>query len=187
MKIGTKSLLFGVHQVVLHPIILFIAWWQVYGFPADPRLWIAFVIHDWGYWGKPNMDGSEGEKHVEWAANVMRRWFGDEWGDFCLYHSRFYSKRDNRHFSKLCVADKWLIAIEPWWLYLPRATASGEFKEYMQVGRDKSGKYGGIHNEIDAKGWYLGIQKYCRNWVGEHKDMRDDTWTGNQTETMKNA
>lgn len=177
MRVGTKSLLFGVHQFLLHPIILFIAWWQVYGFPGDVRLWIAFVIHDWGYWQSPNMDGPEGEKHVEWAAGVMRRMFGNEWGDFCLYHSRFYSKRDNHRFSKLCVADKQVIAIEPWWLYLPRCVASGELREYMQIGSYKSGKYGGIHNETSAKEWYQGIQKYCRNWVAEHKDMRDDTWT----------
>lgn len=65
MKVGTKSLLFGAHNIFIHPFLVFIAWWRLYGFPADPRLWVAFIVHDWGYLGKPNMDGPEGETHVE--------------------------------------------------------------------------------------------------------------------------
>lgn len=64
MNIGTKSLLYGAHQFLIHPIFVFLAWWRLYGFPWDPRLWIVFLVHDWGYWGKPNMDGEEGEKHI---------------------------------------------------------------------------------------------------------------------------
>lgn len=71
MKIGTKSILFGVHQFILHPIFVSIAWWKLYGFPFDLRLWVAFFVHDLGYWGKPNMDGKEGEKHVELGARIM--------------------------------------------------------------------------------------------------------------------
>ena len=177
MKIGTRSLLFGIHQFLLHPLLLALAWTQVYGLPLDPRLWLAFVVHDLGYWGKPNMDGPEGEKHVELGARIMRQLFGDQWGDLCLYHSRFYAMRDGHPFSRLCVADKWLIAIEPWWLYLPRAWASGELAEYMTIGRDKANKYSGIHNETNAREWYAGVQHYCRGWVLEHKDLKDDSWT----------
>lgn len=32
MKMGTKSVLFGAHQFLIHPIILAIAWWQLHGF-----------------------------------------------------------------------------------------------------------------------------------------------------------
>ena len=49
MKVGTKSLLFGAHNIFIHPFLVFIAWWRLYGFPADPRLWVAFIVHDWGY------------------------------------------------------------------------------------------------------------------------------------------
>ena len=72
MKIGTKSLLFGAHNIIIHPVLVFIAWWRLYGFPFDPRLWIAFLVHDWGYFGKSDMDGSEGETHVELGARIMR-------------------------------------------------------------------------------------------------------------------
>ena len=61
MNVGTRSLLFGVHQFAIHPWFVAAAWWRLYGFPFDPRLWVAFFVHDLGYWGKPNMDGAEGD------------------------------------------------------------------------------------------------------------------------------
>jgi hypothetical protein len=72
MKVGTKSVLFGAHCFFLHPIFVAIAWTKLYGFPFDPRLWVAFFVHDLGYLGKPNMDGKEGETHVELGAKIMR-------------------------------------------------------------------------------------------------------------------
>ncbi len=187
MKMGTRSILFGVHQFLIHPWIVAYAWWKLYGFPFDPRLWIAFFFHDLGYWGKPNMDGPEGDRHPEWAAKVMGRLFGQEWSDFCLYHSRFYAKRDGKQYSKLCVADKLALGLEPWWLYIPRAVLSGEIHEYMALrgGRNDS-KYKGEPNSEQVeklvtstsyRTWYSGVQMYIREWVEEHKDLKDDTWT----------
>jgi len=63
MKIGTKSVVFGAHCFFIHPWFVFIAWWKLYGFPWDIRLWFCFFLHDLGYWGKPNIDGIEGELH----------------------------------------------------------------------------------------------------------------------------
>lgn len=71
MKIGTKSVLYGGHQFLIHPWFVAWAWWKLFGFPLDPRLWAAFFVHDIGYIGKPNMDGAEGETHVELGANIM--------------------------------------------------------------------------------------------------------------------
>jgi hypothetical protein len=76
MKIGTKSLLYGGHQFAIHPFVLAYSWYKLYGFKGEPnlwnwRLWIAFLVHDWGYWGKPNMDGPEDETHVELGAKIM--------------------------------------------------------------------------------------------------------------------
>ena len=121
MKLGTKSVLFGAHQFLIHPCFVAFAWWKLYGFPFDPRLWVAFFLRDLGYWGMRNLDGPEGEAHPLWAAEVMGFLFGDCWGDFCLYHSRFYAKKHNHSYSRLCVADKLSIAVEPFWLYLPWA------------------------------------------------------------------
>jgi len=70
MKVGTKSVLFGAHCFFLHPWFVAAAWWKLYGFPFDLRLWVAFFCHDLGYLGKPNMDGPEGETHPESSSGV---------------------------------------------------------------------------------------------------------------------
>lgn len=75
MKLGTRSLLYGAHCFFLHPWFVAWAWWKLYGFPWDPRLWVAFVVHDWGYWGLDKMDDEKGEWHPLWAARVMHRLF----------------------------------------------------------------------------------------------------------------
>lgn len=213
MKVGTKSILFGAHCWFIHPWFVALAWWKLYGFPWDIRLWVAFFVHDLGYWGKPNMDGPEGEEHVLFGARVMHRLFDretdypaksllyglpnkeaaerwdrlTEWGDFCLYHSRFYAKRDNKPFSSLCVADKLSVALEPWWLYLPRVYASGELWEYLALaGGKNNSKYEGEPNSKyvsmqletgTVRGWHKAMTSYLRDWVAEHQDGRQDTWT----------
>ena len=198
MKVGTKSILFGAHCFFIHPWFVFAAWWKLYGFPFDPRLWIAFFVHDLGYFGKPNMDGEEGETHVEFGAKVMHLLFDwkkvagspyydlntgkpvniyyNIWGNFLLYHSRFYAKKDNENPSRLCVADKLSICLEPSWLYLPRVRWSGEINEYMK--NAENGKY--VTMRIPTKSqkeWFKGVQTYLNNWVEEHKDGKTDTWT----------
>jgi hypothetical protein len=71
LPVGTKSILFGVHQVFIHPWFVAAAWYKLYGRPLDLRLWAAFFVHDIGYWGKHDMDGAEGETHVELGAKIM--------------------------------------------------------------------------------------------------------------------
>lgn len=192
MRIGTKTLLFGSHQFLIHPLFLAAAWTKLYGFPWDPRLWVAFFVHDLGYWGKPNLDGAEGDTHPELGARIMHRLFdrGTEidpekipttqsqalenqflhgrcyprrksrrWHDFCLYHSRWYAKRDGAEISKLCIADKYACVIIPWWIYLPLARLSGEIHEYMA-----SPKY----KELDhssPKAWWRSAQRRLNDWV----------------------
>lgn len=182
MRIGTKSILFGAHCFLMHPWFVAAAWWRLFGFPWDLRLWLAFALHDLGYAGKPNMDGPEGERHVEWAANLMGRWFGPEWRDFCLYHSRFYAKRDGKPFSRLCVADKLSICITPAWLYLPMVRWTGEIREYMALAKTRTAmgepKYASMQLATGTEErWYADVQEYLRRWVAEHRDGRADTWT----------
>lgn len=182
MKIGTRSVLYGAHCFFIHPWFVALAWWKLYGFPWDPRLWIAFITHDLGYISLPNMDGDEGETHVEFAANLMTRLFGPEWGDFCRYHSRFYAKRDGRDFSRLCVADKLSFVLTPKILYLPLVRATGEIEEYMNLAKARTAmgepKYASMNvSSDDQERWYWDVKEYLRRWVETHKDMRPDTWT----------
>ena len=215
MKIGTKSVLYGAHCLFIHPVFVFAAWWKLYGFPWDPRLWIAFFVHDLGYWGKPNMDGKEGETHVEWGAKVMHKLFDYKsisiavstyegavwadgrkmdrstnrcytiikgnrfyWYDMCLYHSRFYAKKDKANYSLLCVADKLAITLEPHWLYLPRVNWTGEIEEYMAAAKNDDGKYNSMALSSDEQQeWFSDVCAYLKKWAYEHKDGKRDTWT----------
>lgn len=184
MKIGTKSLIFGVHQIFWHPLVVALAWWKLYGFPWDPRLWVAFVVHDWGYWGCPEMDGPKGDLHPWTGARIMgalfdpghvtahRRWF-----EFSLLHSRFLAKQYGKQPSRLCMADKLAVGLEPWWFYLPRAWASGELKEYMRSA-EPDGKHGHMNlRRVTPREWYQSVQRYLREYVEEHRDGKEDLVT----------
>lgn len=69
--IGTRSVVFGAHCLPLHWLFVARGWIHLNGFPSDPRIWCAFVLHDVGYIGKPNMDGDEGEAHVFTGAKIL--------------------------------------------------------------------------------------------------------------------
>lgn len=205
MKIGTRSLLFGVHQMFIHPWFVAWAWYQLYGLRRvrftwahdprtgessgafasllDPRLWIAFFLHDIGYWGKPNMDGPEGERHPYVGAQIMGEIFGPEWFTFVLAHSRFLAKQLGIQPSPLCIADKLAITLPPRWLYLLQARLTGEIHEYMaKSGRNNEtgSKYAGMHLGTETQQqWHRDMCAYVLRWVEEHKDGRADTWTPN--------
>lgn len=169
MKVGTKSVLFGVHAFWLHPWIVAVSWFKLYGFPVDPRLWIAFIVHDWGYWGCADMDGPEGKFHPLLGGKIMSRLFGVEWEDFVKYHSRGLARIDSKPPSKLCLADKLAWTIEPWWLYLPRARLSGELTLYM---KDAIG-----HFEFNSpKEWYYCLQAYARKIVADLQNNGVGLW-----------
>ncbi len=91
MRVSTKSVLFGAHSVI-HPFYVGIAWARLYGFPWDLRLWLAFGVHDIGYWSRSDVEGPEGERHVELGARIVTRLFGPEWDDLCSGHSRHWGE-----------------------------------------------------------------------------------------------
>lgn len=139
MKTGTKSVLFGVHQFIWHPITVYLAWVCLY--KKLPTFWqtVAIVLHDVGYIGKAHMDDEDGELHPIVGARIiyyLRRFF------FCSHkkarktallvalHSRFLSARFKQEPSALCWADKLCMRFDPQWFYLFRARLSGELKEY---------------------------------------------------------
>ncbi len=199
IPIGTRSVLIGAHCFFIHPWFVAFSWYKLYGFPKDIRLWVAFFVHDLGYWGCPNMDGEEGELHPYLGANIMHKlfdsnkkylvpgcqceycsWVRDEnkeWYNFTLYHSRFLAKKNGKQYSKLCVADKLAIINTPSWLYIPMVTLTGEVKEYM---KDFNRNCGGSSSETignDKYFWYSAVKKYVSSWVEEHKDIKVDNWT----------
>jgi len=168
MKIGTRSVLYGAHQFVLHPIMVAIAWTKLYGFPLDPRLWFAFLLHDIGYIGCTDMDGLSGERHPERGARLMHVLFGAQWGKFTLFHSRSYAKADGRPVSQLCLADKLATALTPACLYLPLVCLTGEIDEYMRNTAQPDGD--SFHSVIgaitgDVGVWFAELRDFNRQWV----------------------
>lgn len=184
MKIGTKSVLYGAHCFIIHPFFVAAAWWKLYGFPFDYRLWVAFFVHDLGYWGKPNMDGVEGETHPELGGRIMHKLFDKKYGrckyefdtpckmlgggcfnwyEFCVYHSRFYADKDKAKVSRLCYADKLAVVLTPTWLYLPMVNWTGEIKEYLGLTetRYKRENLDPTTQEI----WFKSVKRYLKLWV----------------------
>jgi len=183
MKVGTKSVIFGAHSFLIHPFFVAVAWWKLYGFPRDPKLWAAFFFHDIGYLGKPNMDSIEGERHVLLGGRIMGWVCGAKWRDFTLCHSRHWAKRLSKPYSKLCVADKLAFVMTPAWLYLPMARASGELAEYMRVAsaRQSGGQFSNFELSLlkcrNPEVWLEGLKSYTRRWIEKHRDGCAEYWT----------
>lgn len=146
MKIGTKSLLFGCHQFLLHPYYTFKGWVALYGWDSKGYSWwkliICFIIHDWGYWGCKDMDGEEGEKHPIKMAEWVRCHIDTEkeWNRYALlvkFHSRFLAKKNLESPSPLCWADKVGTALMPSWLWVFLGRLTGELDEYMTAMKRK--------------------------------------------------
>ncbi len=136
--IGTRSLLVGVHCIVIHPLFVAAGWWELFGPPGDPRLWIAFLVHDWGYLAMEHMDDDIGQTHPLLGGRIMGALFGPAWNDFTRLHSRYYARREGRQPSRLCAADKLATARVPLWLYLLQCRLSGELEEYMTFARQSN-------------------------------------------------
>jgi hypothetical protein len=205
MTIGTRSVLYGAHCVLLHPWFVARAWWTLYGFPWDPRLWVAFFVHDLGYIGKPNMDGPEGEAHPLLGARIMSALFDrrivigvddvpdadvalGRWGWFTLLHSRYYAKRLRRRYSRLCCADKLALSLTPAWLYLPMVRATGEIHEYMAHAKHRIAGNEAVSAEEralilgDQAAWFRGVQAYTARFAWAHVHGNPDTWTSDASQ-----
>lgn len=155
MTVGTRTLLIGVHQFLLHPFFVWIGWLRLYGWTWDPRVLLAILIHDWGYWGSPNLDGWRGKHHPTAAANWMRR-FGREWRLFTGAHSRWWADAYGIRPSRLCYADKMAILTTPKWLYLLQARLGGEFAEYAE------------DEQANPRLWLEQVRARTHQWVMAH-------------------
>lgn len=184
LRVGTKSVLIGAHAFWYHPFAVAMGWWSLYGFPWHPGLWVCFLVHDIGYFGSPNMDGPEGEKHPEIGARIAK-WltFGStRFYEECLYHSRHYAKVYGRQPSRLCMADKLAPVYTPAWLYLWGVSRSGELAEYMANGKKADWRKTGFRTaemlrSDNPKTWYAGLRRWMIHYAHEHKDGKIDQIT----------
>ncbi len=165
MRIGTKSILFGVHQFLWHPFTVARAYRFLYGRWPSKYEWCGILFHDLGYWGLPNIDGPEGRLHpvrgskwAGWAAEKLARLQGHRPGvaaligehieNWTLGHSRELAKSRNREPSLLCWADKMCCFFDPSWFYLLRAHLSGEVYEFRANAR------GHVPDDFTYADWY---------------------------------
>jgi hypothetical protein len=182
MRVGTKSVLFGAHTFILHPIFVFLAYWQLYGFPWDPRLCLACAVHDLGYFGMDVVEGPRSEEHVELGGKMMDRLCGRRWGTFVRRHSRSWCKQHGQPYSRLCVADKLAFVLTPAWLYLPMARATGELAEYIaatdchHADRKFSESERHLLRSGEPRLWLEGLKRYTRRWVEQHASGARDGW-----------
>jgi len=156
VRVGTKSLLFGVHQVFWHPVTVWLAWRRLYGRLPSWRIAICILVHDWGYLGCRDMDGTEGEKHPELGSRIAGWLFGPDYRDLVLYHSRTYARMAGVEPSLLCWADKASIGCEPEWFYLFRARLSGELYEY----RTRAATAGFVRREAPDRAWFQALTNH---------------------------
>lgn len=144
--IGTKSILFGAHQFVLHPAFMFFAWKRQYGwYPTEPPALLMLAVHDLGYWGLDEMDGKEGIYHPLYGAAILDSIYTNSaperyqidgerrrWADICALHSRSLADILEQKPSKLMAVDKCATAMYPHWLYWLLCSLSGEWREYKE-------------------------------------------------------
>lgn len=161
MKLGTKTLLFGVHQVIIHPLLVLIAWVKIYRSFPSWREMFCIIVHDWGYWGMTNLKDAEGDKHPEFGAKLAWKLLGSEWGDFILGHSSFYMIRNGVKKSKLFAPDKYWHCMIPLWFYKLLAVPTGEFKHYRTL---KHARQVSDHQASDID-WWLKLQSICEEKV----------------------
>lgn len=193
---GLRSILIGAHQFVLHPLALTRAWRVLYGPIRDPRLYLTFWLHDLGYVLTRDMEGEEGERHVELGARLTRLcdppatrqavptpWGTlrlGPWGVFSLLHSRYYARHLQRSPSRLCAADKLAISFERG--YVTRVTLSGEVWESLacaQAGRYPDVQVDAHHPDLEARrltpvtrtviaSWAFATRQAMTRWARQH-------------------
>jgi hypothetical protein len=150
MRVGTKSLLFGVHAFWWHPLVVTLAWIRLYRKLPNLHELVAIIFHDVGYWGCRDMDGDCGIIHpirgarlvvkISRGLNFLFRPLGfrpsclQGQQELCWGHSSAFARELGMPVSKLCAPDKLSVLFEPWWFYSLRARLSGELDEYVKNG-----------------------------------------------------
>lgn len=155
MKLGTKSLLFGVHQFILHPLLVWFSWILLYKNAPNWKELICIFIHDWGYWNIFFLKDAEGDRHPEVAAKIANKLFGQKYYFFILGHSTFYNTRYDVKISKLMAPDKYWHCIVPFWFFKMLSIPSGEFKYY----RTRKGARQVADLDVSDKIWWLNLQE----------------------------
>jgi len=169
MTRGTKSLLFGAHQFLLHPFMVTLAWWILFGRCPAWRELVCIAIHDIGYLGCRTMDGDDGTEHPARGADLAGRWFGVQYHDLVAGHSRHYARVHGlKTLSPLFAADKLAVGLTPAFLYLPGAILSGEVSEYIPGHRESRVRFGDGRTLGAKLRWFRWVQGVMKRQAFEY-------------------
>ena len=170
MTLGTKTLLFGVHQIFIHPFMVALSWIILYKSLPSCQEFFCIFIHDWGYWGKKDLKGKEGDKHPELGAKIASKMLGEKWGKFILGHSTFYASRNEIGISKLMAPDKYWHCIVPFWFYASLSIPTGELKHYRKLNHARQVS----DANASDKEWFLKLQQICKNKVAGTYEIKKE-------------
>ncbi len=150
MRVGTRSLLYGAHCIPIHTAMIAIGWRVHHGrWPREWQVWAAFLLHDIGYWGSPDMDGEVGKTHPMAGARLVARIASlrslpehrqidyHHWYNFTAFHSRYYAEHLGGAPSELAIPDKLATALMPIPLLALLYRLSGEHDEYIRYARSR--------------------------------------------------
>ena len=161
MTLGTKTVLFGFHQFLIHPIIVTIAWIRLYKSLPTFKEFICICLHDIGYIGKNDIKGEEGDRHPELGARIANRLLGPKYRDFILGHSTYYIYRHRVKRSKLLSADKFIFVNMSLTFFKIMTTLSGEFTYYRNQRNSRQ-----VCDESESdKVWFDKIKKAARDKI----------------------
>lgn len=112
---GTISVFFGCHSIVMHSLLVIMAWKRLYG--RYPQSWqvVCIILHDIGHLGLNYLDDYEAKKtHWRLGARIATLLFGQQGFDFVAGHCEY----SGVSLSALHKADKYSWSLAPsWWLY----------------------------------------------------------------------
>ncbi len=136
MKVGTKSVLFGIHHWWWHFYFCVRAWRWLYG--RWPRLseGVAIFLHDFGLIGCDSLTSSDASNHPLRVQSLVHVLAGYRAGHLVLQHSRGCCSQWGMSPSMLCWAG---LLAEALWLeespqtFLNRAGRSGELEEFREI------------------------------------------------------
>jgi len=169
ISIGTKSILFGFHQFLIHPFFVYIAWIKLYKKIPNFEQTLAIIVHDWGYWGKKELKTGEGESHPEFGARIMEKVFKKD--RYVRGHSRYWAKVKQIEESKLCWPDKMSNYLYPFWLQFFLYWITGEFNHYMfeshRKGEIDKGNYSKTFE--DRKKFVIEVRNFYKKVIEEYR------------------
>jgi hypothetical protein len=177
MRLGTRSIIFGVHHWLFHPLAVALAFRRLEARWPTWREALCIAVHDWGYWGCGDMDGPEGVQHPRLGGQIAAALLGLDWGEWTVRHSGTYAELFGAQPSELYAADKLSVFEVPEWLYLGLARLSGELAEYRARAaayHERTGR--GCPVDASDREWFSWLRRYVSRRVFRHL-VRDRVWT----------